>query len=255
MNPLLVASLLITASLQTPPMARNRILVRLDAPLIALINCSAQLVVQPRGRGFPAKRQIRGRDYLDEVHEVVCHLIGSLERAIKRVDVVVCPSSRSRSLVVLIHIRDNHIAQLRSESQMVDNVGECMTLILEVILQIVDVQVPVRETLSRGNVKVSNDLVDGDGALEPAPLCALGIKMFGVVLAFALFDAFAATKGPGYGGVSFANFVTGVAAAGFDACSGWGRAVAFATVGGVEMLGVVFVSMMVQISFSSLQST
>ena len=94
-------------------------------------------------------------------------------------------------------------------------------------------------------MEISDDLVDGDGAFESAPFFALCVKVFGVVLALALFDAFSAAEGPGDGGVGFADFVAGVAASGFDACGGGRGAEAFAAVGGVEMLGVVFVSMII----------
>jgi hypothetical protein len=108
-----------------------------------------------------------------------------------------------------------------------------------------DMQISIRETLSRGNVEVSDNLVDRDGTFESTPFLTLCVKVFGVVLALALFDAFAAAERPGDRGVGFADFVAGVAASGFDACGGWRSAVAFAAVGGVEMLGVVFVSMII----------
>jgi len=117
-----------------------------------------------------------------------------LIRPIERIDVVVCPSSRSRSLVVLIHIRNHHIAQLRSESQMVNNMREGMAVVLDVVVQIMNMQISIRETLSRGNVEVSDNLVDGDGAFESATFFALCVEVFGVVLALALFDAFATAE-------------------------------------------------------------
>ena len=134
MNPLLMSRLLITPTLQTPSMTGDRVLMGLNTPLVTLINSSAQLVVQSRARTLPSKRQVRGRDDLDEVHEVISHLIGMLIRPIERVDVVVRPSSRSRSLVVLVHIRNHHIAQLGSKSQMMNNVRKRMAIILDVVV-------------------------------------------------------------------------------------------------------------------------
>jgi hypothetical protein len=66
--------------------------------------------------------------------------------------------------------------------------------------------------------------------------------VFGVVFTLALFYAFAAAKGPGDGGVSFADFVASVAAV-FLYSVFWGRgAVAFTAVFWVEVLGIVLVS-------------
>ena len=94
-------------------------------------------------------------------------------------------------------------------------------------------------------MEVSHDFVDPDSAFDAASFPALGIEVFGVVFTLALFYALATAEGPGDGGVSFADFVAGVAASGFDACSGGRGAVTFAAVGGVEMLGIVFVSMII----------
>ena len=56
----------------------------------------------------------------------------------------------------------------------------------------------------------------------------------------ALFDVLATAKGPGDGGIGFAHFFTGVAAAGFEGCGGRDGAVAIAAVVGVEVGGGFF---------------
>lgn len=56
----------------------------------------------------------------------------------------------------------------------------------------------------------------------------------------ALFYIFTTAKGPGDGGVSFANFFTGVAAAGFKGCRGRNGAVTIAAVIRVEVGGGFF---------------
>jgi hypothetical protein len=63
---------------------------------------------------------------------------------VKRVDVVVRPSTGARALVFPLHVLDNYIAQLRAKAKLVDLVGEGMRiLILEVVFEIVDVQVAI----------------------------------------------------------------------------------------------------------------
>lgn len=80
---------------------------------------------------------------------------------------------------------------------MMNLVGERMTtLVLEIVIQIMNMQVSVRETLSGRNVEIADDLVNTDSTLETASLFALFVKMLGVVFSFALFDTFAAAEGP-----------------------------------------------------------
>ena len=55
-----------------------------------------------------------------------------------------------------------------------------------------------------------------------------------------LFDVLATTKGPRDGGISFAHFLAGVAAARFDGCRWRDGTVAVAAVVGVEMGGRIF---------------
>lgn len=91
-------------------------------------------------------------------------------------------------------------------------------------------------------MEVSNYFIDANTTFDAASFAALGIQMFGVVFTLALLYAFAAAEGPGDGGVGFANLITGVAAVFLDGIF-WGRgAVTLTTVFGVEMLGVVLVS-------------
>lgn len=142
----------------------------------------------------------------------------------------------------LLHIRNHRITQLWSKSEMVDLVCERVRLILEVVLQVMHMQIAVRERLSRRNVEVSNDLVDANAAFEPTPFFTLLVKMLGVMLAFALLNALTATEGPGDRGVSVAHLVASVAAAGLDCVGGGGGTETFTAIVGVEVGGFVFVA-------------
>jgi hypothetical protein len=104
------------------------------------------------------------------------------------------------------------------------------------------VHVSVGERFPWRNVEVADDLVHADAALETASFPALLVEVFGVVLALALFDALAAAKGPGDGGVGFADLLARVTAALLDSVVGGRCAVTFAAVRGVEMRGFVFVA-------------
>ena len=100
----------------------------------------------------------------------------------------------------------------------------------------------ITEALSRRKVEVSYDLVDADAAFDAAAFAALLVELLAVVFALALFDVFAAAEGPGDGGVGFAHFGAGVAAAGFCGGGGGRCAVAVAAIAGVEVGGFVGVA-------------
>jgi len=112
----------------------------------------------------------------------------------------------------------------------------------KVILQIMHMRLSITEALSGREVEVANDLVDADAAFDPAAFTALRVELFAVVFALALLNIFAAAEGPGDGGVGFADFGAGVAAAGFYGVGRGGGAVALAAVFGVEVGRFVFVA-------------
>lgn len=143
--------------------------------------------------------------------------------------------------MALLHICDHFISKLRAKPQMMDHMGEGVRLILEVVLQIMHMQIAIREALARGNMEIANDLVHADATFEAAPFLALLIEVFGVMFALALFDALAAPKGPRDRSVSVAHLVTSVATSGLGGVSGSGSAITFSTVAWIEMLGLVFV--------------
>lgn len=92
----LVTLLLISTTLETPMMTSNRVLVRLNTALICSINRGAEQLILFTGTTnllLPAERQVSGRHDLDEVHVVVCLLVGVLLGVIERIDVVVRPST------------------------------------------------------------------------------------------------------------------------------------------------------------------
>jgi hypothetical protein len=116
---------------------------------------------------------------------------------IQRVDVVVRPSTRTSREVLLCHVLHNDVAQLGTETQVVDLVGKGVcVLVLEVVLEVVHVEVAVREGLPGGDVEVANDFVDLDAALEAASLLTLFVKVLGVVFALALLYTLATTERP-----------------------------------------------------------
>lgn len=110
---------------------------------------------------------------------------------------MVCPSSRTGREVLALHVGDNSVAQLGTESKVVDLVGKGVrVLVLEIVLEIVYMEIAVGERLSWRNVEVSNDFVYTNAALETASLLALCIEVLSVVLTFTLLDALTAAKGP-----------------------------------------------------------
>lgn len=144
---------------------------------------------------FPTKGQVRRRNNLDKVHEVEGLFVGMLFGVVKRIDVVVRPTTRTRAFVLILDILHNDIAQLRAKAKLVDLVRKSMRIfVLEVIFQIMHVQVTVGERLSGCNVEVSNNLVDADAAFETASFLALCVEAFSVVLPLALLYTFSTTK-------------------------------------------------------------
>lgn len=241
-----MALLFVVATSKTALVAGDRVLVSLDAALVVSVDSGAQqLIVLGRlwSLLLPAKGQVSGRDYLDEVHEVVRLLVGNLVGVVERVDVVVGPSARPSVLVLLLHVFDHHVAQLGTKANMVDLVCKGMrVLVLEVILEVVYVHVSGRERLSRRDVEVADNLVDSNATLETATFLTLFVEMFGVVFALALLHSLAATKRPRYRGVCVADIVAGVTAVGLDGIGRSRRTIALSTVIGVEMLRFVLVS-------------
>ena len=133
------------------------------------------------------------------------------------------------------------LGQLGSEAELVDLVLEGMLDgALPVVLQVVDVHIPVAEAAAGGEVEVSDHLVHADGTGDAATLVPLLIELLGVVFALALLDALALTEGPGGRRVRLAHLVAGVAAAGLLGVLRGGGAVALAAVGGVEVDSVFF---------------
>lgn len=239
-----MAILLIRSTGEIPLVRCDGVLMRFDAPLVAGVDGRAEevIVFPAAGLLLPAEREVSGRYDLDEVHEVIRLLGRCLLRVIQGVNVVVSPPSRAGIRMLLLHICDDGGAELGAEAQVVDLVGKGVGLVFEVVLQVVHVHVSVGEGFPGRDVEVADDFVDFDGAFETTAFFALGVEVFGVVFALALFDAFATAEGPADGGVGVADIVAGVAAAGLGGVGrGWGT-VAFTAVVGVEVGGFVFVA-------------
>jgi hypothetical protein len=245
MNTLLVALLFISSTSKAPLVAGNGVLMCLDTALVISVNGGAQKLVVLRGsRGFllPTQGQVSGRDYLDKVHVVVGLLISDLVRVVERVDVMAGPSARASVLVLLLHVCNDRITQLRPKAQMVDLMRKSMRiLILEVVVQVVYVHVAVRERLSGGNVEVTDNLVDPNATLETASLLSLGVEVLRIVLALALLHTLTSTERPRYRGVCVTNIVAGVTATGLDCVGRGGCAVAVSAVIRGEVFRFVFV--------------
>lgn len=114
----------------------------LDASLVTPINGSTQDVVVLSGsRGYllPAQRQVGRRHDLDEVHEIVGFLVSGLFGVVQGIDVMVRPAAWPGVCMLLLHIRNDGVAQLGTETQVVDLVRKGMRFVLEIIIEVVDV--------------------------------------------------------------------------------------------------------------------
>ena len=193
---------------------------------------------------MPSQREVGGADHLDEIHVVERRIVGQLVRFVQRVGVVVRPRHLLRAQGSGDVSRD-----LRSESQVVDRVGEGVGLMVlgrvEVVVQVVHVHGAVAEAASGGDVEVPDHLVDPKSAFDPTALLALGVELLAVVLPFALLDVFSLAEGPADASVCFSYFLAGGTAA-WLLGGGWrGSAVAISAVVGGEM-GGFFVAVEVQ---------
>ena len=138
-------------------------------------------------------------------------------------------------MVVVAPFRSN-VVQLRSEAQGMYFVGESMPALnwrFEEVLKVVDVHVAVAETAARRKVKVSNNLVHANRAVDPTSFMPLLIQLLGVMLSQALLYAVTPTESPRCLRVRLANLVTGITAAGLLRITRRGRTVTGAVVFGV----------------------
>ena len=232
----------IAAPIQTPLMTRNRILMRLQTAIFTSAMTSyrqyiIQLVrtAQRIALGLPFQRQITRAHHLDKVHIIKRRIIRHLLRLIQRIQMMVRPRHTPRTQPLR-----HALGHLRPKPQMMDLMRKRMrhpVRRVQVIIQIVHVHGAVAETAAGRDVEIANDFVDAEAAFDAAALAALGVELFAVVLALALFDVFAAAEGPGDAGIGFADFFAGVAAVGFGGCGWGGRAVAVAAVVGGEVGG------------------
>lgn len=235
MNPLLMTLFLVGPTLKTPLMARDAILMCLDAAFVASVDRGAEevgVLAGWRSFLFPAKWKIRGRHDLDEVHIIKGLLIGNLLRPVKWVNVVVCPAARLIRGAAPRHALDHHVGELRAEAEMVDLVREAVVCaIFEVVVQVMHMEVSVRKTLSGRNVEVSDNLVNSDAALETTAFLALSIQVLRIVFTFALFHSLSTTEGPRDTGVRIAHIVTRITATRLCRIGRWRGAITLTTVG------------------------
>lgn len=99
------------------------------------------------------------------------------------------------------HLLADSFWDLGPKTQMMNDMREDMTAWdwgIEVVVQVVNVHISVTETASGGNVEVTHDLVDSNAAFNSASLFSLRVQPFAVVLALALLDVLASSKGPRY---------------------------------------------------------
>jgi hypothetical protein len=202
MKALLMAFLLVTATVYATLMACHAVLVRLDAAQIAMaetshVNPFMRVLVCARVDAFalmlfPSERQICRRHDLDKVHVIEGALVGMLLGIIERVNMVIRPHASHAS-----HGLDGALRYGWSEAQLVDLMGEAVAaLVLEVVFQIVDVHVAVGERLAGRKVEISHHLVHANSALYSASLFALGVEVLGVVFTLTLLHTLTAAEGP-----------------------------------------------------------
>jgi len=204
-----------------------------------LVGDVVEIAPQPSPLIIPTEWQVGSRHYFDKVHVVECPILRRLLRVVQRIQMMI---RISRALTPREPLQ-RPIRHLRSKPQTMNLMRKRMSLgTTKVILQIMHMRLSITEALSRRKVEVSYDLVDADAAFDAAAFAALLVELLAVVFALALFDVFAAAEGPGDGGVGFAHFGAGVAAAGFYGVGRGRGAVALAAVFGVEVSGFVFVA-------------
>lgn len=183
--------------------------------------------------GVPSQGQVRGRNNLDEVHEVVSGLVAHLGHSIQRVGVVVVgPLPALRDLV----------RKLRPESELVDGVAHGVFVIafqasVEICLQVMGMNISARERTAGRDVEVANHLVHTNVTLNAATLSALCINLVRVPFSETLFDIFALAKSPLLRGICVSDFTASVAASWLFRTL-WRRCSStFTTVIGVQVYG------------------
>lgn len=183
MQPLLMPLLRIAPPTQTPLMASHRVLVRLQAPILAPPMTSdwqeiiQQRIILPPKRAIlplPPKREIARTNHFDKIHIIECGIVRELFRLIERVQMMVRPRHRILCSKPLCHA----FRHLGTKAQMMDLMRECMRIpirCVQVVVQIMHMHRSIAETPSWRNVEISNDLVDAEPAFDSATLPTLGI--------------------------------------------------------------------------------
>ena len=237
---LLVSLGLVAAAPKRALVRGDRVLVGFNASLGSVceaVRTERRLVIgtvdRRRESGVPSQGQVRGRNHLEEVHEIECGLIGRLLGVVERVGVVVIgplPAACQLS------------GKLRSKPELVDLVGHAVLVFggcprHEVVLDVMRMQVHVCEAATRCNVEVADHLINPQNTFDPTAFAALGLKFLAVSFPLTLLNVLADSKRPFLGRVCFSHFIAGTAAAGLDRILGCHCSVAFTTVAGVEVGG------------------
>ena len=171
---LLVSLSSIVAASQAPLVARDRVLMRLDAAVVALAKLAQALRVVLLELGpllLPAEGKVAGGHDLDEVHKVEVGVVRLLLGPVQGISVVVGPGQAAGA-----ELLGEVGRELGAKAQRVDDVGKGVAAgdrRLPVVLEIVHVHVSVAKGPARSHVEVADDLVDAQIALDPASLLAL----------------------------------------------------------------------------------
>jgi len=196
MQPLLMTFLSCVATSKTALVARHAVLVCLDAVggAFAVLSQCDELVrdVEDAVLLIPAEREVGCRHNFDEVHVVVCLLIGLLLSVIEWVEVVIRPRH-----TLLADSLDDFVGQLRAKAQVVHFVRERVLDTFaagKVVLQVMYVHVAIAKTLAGCEVEVSNHFVDTDATLDTTSLAPLLVQVLAVVFPLALLDILAAPE-------------------------------------------------------------
>lgn len=230
----------IVATGEVTLVAGHRVLVRLDTAVAgAAVGAEDNIVVKLEEAIafiFPAEREVRSGHDLDEVHEIEAGFVGVLAGVVKRVHAMVGPRQER-----LLQAASDRVGEMGPEAKVMDDVSEVMgNFRVPVVLEVVHVHIAVAEAAPRGEVEVSDDLVDTQAAFDSASLVALLVETTRIVFQYTLLDIFSASETPLCLGIRLTHLVTRVAATWLRGVGRGRGTIAGTAIVGVEMRSLIF---------------